>query len=32
MPGTRDSKFEAIGPVRVDMAPVLMVVAVTPGD
>src|SRR6516165_4784536 len=32
MPGTSDSKLEAIGPVRVDMAPVLMVVGVTPGE
>jgi len=32
MPGTSDSKFEAIGPVKVDIAPVLIVVAVTPGD
>src|SRR6202035_848077 len=32
MPGASDSKFDAIGPVRVDMAPVLIVVAVTPGD
>ena len=31
MPGTRDSKLEAIGPVSVEMAPVLIWVAVTPG-
>src|SRR6516162_4032121 len=32
MPGTSDSKLEAIGPVRVDIAPVLIVVGVTPGE
>src|SRR3974390_561874 len=32
MPGTSDSKFEAIGPVSVDIAPVLMVLDVTPGE
>src|SRR6516162_9162089 len=32
MPGASDSKFEAMGPVSVDIAPVLMVVLVIPGD
>src|SRR5579859_3300835 len=32
MPGASASKFEAMGPVRVDIAPVLMVVLVMPGD
>src|SRR5579863_6225119 len=31
MPGTSDSKFEAMGPVSVDMAPTLIELAVTPG-
>ena len=32
MPGARPSKSEAMEPVRVEMAPTLIAVAVTPGE